>query len=395
MIRPVDRSDRSDARPRRVLEAFEPRAGGVPAHVLQLSVGLARRGHDLTVTGPPNARVREALAAAGLNYLPLPWRGSVPSPRADAAVARALSSQLGRGGFDLVHAHGQKAGLLARLAAIRARTPSLYSPHCFVYRTQLARPRAGRRARFRAGRAVERALGSRTALLLACSRDEARIAVGDRLVPPERVRFVEHGVAPRTDAPANPELLDFRGEGPLLGIVSGLRDQKGLPTLLDALELLAAEGRAPRFAIVGDGPLRDEVRDRTASGPLAHSTLLRPFDGWPEPHLAALDAFVLPSLWEGMPIALLEAMAMGLPVIASAVGGTPEAVAHGRTGLLVPSGDPRALADAIAELARDAAARERMGHAAREEARARFSVERMVGEIEEAYRSVAGPQGSP
>jgi glycosyltransferase involved in cell wall biosynthesis len=145
-----------------------------------------------------------------------------------------------------------------------------------------------------------------------------------------------------------------------------------------------------RFAIVGNGPFEPMVRTRAAGPELAATTLALPFAGRVEPYLSALDAFVLPSYWEGMPIALLEAAAMGLPAVASAVNGTVEVVEEGRTGLLVPSHDSAALADAIARLATDGELRSRMGSAAREQGAGRFAARRMVDQTEAVYRRVAG-----
>jgi glycosyltransferase involved in cell wall biosynthesis len=229
---------------------------------------------------------------------------------------------------------------------------------------------------------------------VACAEDEREAAVRDGVVSAERVHVVLYGVDPDPEIPPDPRLVEFRGEGPLLGLVATLREQKGLPTLLDALDELAGAGAAPRFAIVGNGPLREEVERRVRSGPLAMSTLLLPFEGRVEAYLRALDVFVLPSYWEGMPIAVLEAMALGLPVVATAVDGTPEAVTEGVTGRLVPLRDSHALAAALVEMARDPAARARMGEAAREEARRRFRIPRMVEEMEDVYTRVvrrAGP----
>jgi glycosyltransferase involved in cell wall biosynthesis len=372
----------------RVLELFQPADGGVPEHVRVLTEGLVRRGHEVWVCGPPDAALRPEFVAHGAHYEPASFVGNMVAPGHDAAALRSIWRLLRAHDFDLVHAHAQKAGVLGRVAARAARVRAVYTPHSFVYRTQLRRQRRFARARYRLNLAVERQLGAHTAMIVACARDERRAAILDRVIPPERVEVVNYGVSPDLEAEPDPQLHRFRGEGPLLGFVAGLRDQKGLPTLLGALELLAQRDAAPRFAIVGNGPLRDEVERRVAAGGLAATTLVAPFAGRVEPYLKALDAFVLPSYWEGMPIAVLEAMAMGLTVVASAVDGTPEAITEGETGYLVPAHDPAALADRIEAVAADPEARARVGEAARVEAQRRFGVERMVEQIEALYERV-------
>lgn len=387
---PTAEAHTSTPPPLRVLQAFSPPVGGLAEHVGHLTAGLAGRGHEVVVAGPADARCRDAVLAAGARYVDLPWDETVPAPAVDREVVRGLGALLGEAAFDLVHAHGQKAGILARIAARRAGVPSVYTPHSLVYRTQLERPRRGRRVRYVLNRAVERRLGRHTAAVLACSQDEAAAAVHDRLVPAGHARVVEYGIAPDYGAAPAAALADVPGKGPLLGIVSTLRDQKGLPYLLDALERLARDGRPVRFVIVGAGPMWDEVRARVDAPPLRDSTALVPFGGRVEPYLGALDGFVLPSLWEGMPIAVLEAMAFGLPVIATAVNGTPEAVEDGVTGLLVPAKDPEALAAAMDRLARDAELRSRLGDAGRDVARSRFTIPRMVEASERGYAAALG-----
>jgi glycosyltransferase involved in cell wall biosynthesis len=382
----------------RVLQTFQPPDGGVPEHVLQVTRGLLARGRGMVVAGPPDAALRPRFEELGVPYFALELVGRVPAPLRDLSAARGLRRALRSEPCDLVHAHGQKAGLVARPVAARIGVPALYTPHSFVYRTQLLRPRRAAGLRYRANLAAERALGKRTAMVVACADDERAAAIEDGIATPDRVRTVNYGVGPDEGMEPDPQLVAFRGAGPLFGIVAGLRDQKGLPTLLDALELLAAERRAPRFAIVGNGPLRGEIERRVSGGPLAGTTLVTGFSGRVEPYLAALDAFVLPSYWEGMPIAVLEAMAMGLPVVASAVNGTPEAVADGETGYLVPAHDAHALAERLSALAGDGEARRRTGEAGRRVARERFTLERMVATLDELYlellgRRPAGPAG--
>ena len=376
-------------RPLKLLMVLQPPDGGAAEQVLRLSLGAAQAGHDVTVAGPAQASMRPRLEAAGLRFVALPIVGSMVAPKEDVGTLRRLSRLLAQGGFDLVHTHAQKAGVIGRVAALRAGVPALYTPHSFVYRTQLVRPRRSAQARFLFGRTVERALGRGSAAIVAVAEEERQAAIADSIAPPERVHTILNGVACDASAEPDRELLAFRGDGPLLGLVSTLRDQKGLPTLLDALELLHSRGELPRFAIVGNGPLWGEVRERLDAGPLGDRVLLLPFGDRVEPYLAALDAFVLPSYWEGLPLAVLEAMCMGLPVVASAVGGTPEAVIEGETGLLVEPGNVVALAERLATIAQDAEGRARMGRAAREAAQARFGIERMVSETLDLYGRVA------
>lgn len=363
----------------RILQVLEPADGGVPAHVRVLSAGLVEAGHEVVVATRPETD-------AGLaRHVALPFRGAVPAPREDVAVLRGLASLLHSGRFSLLHAHAQKAGLLGRVAARRAGVPALYTAHSLVYRTQAVRPRPTARIRARISLAMERRLGATSAALIGVSDDDARAMVRDRLAPADRVHAILNGVRVDTSMAPDPELLAFRGDGPLLGFVAGLRDQKGLPTLLDALAELRRRGEPVRMAIVGNGPLAGAVQ--AAAG---DDTLVRPFAGRVEPYLAALDCFVLPSYWEGLPLAVLEAMHFGLPVVATAVGGTPEAVHDGETGWLVPPGDANALADALAQAARDAGARERFGAAGLRQAQDRFSADRMIAETEALYRAIAG-----
>jgi glycosyltransferase involved in cell wall biosynthesis len=383
------------AAPLTVVELFQPPDGGVPDHVLRLSGALVEHGVRVVAGGPPDAAPREALVRAGAAYAPIALKGDMLVPRGDAAAIRAIHRLVRSARPDVLHAHGQKAALLGRIVAARTGVPAVYSPHGLVYRTQLLRPRRAARARRALGLTAERALGRWTAAITACSEDERAAAVRDRLVPEERACVVDYGVDPDGGAAPDAELEAFRDGGPLLGLVAGLRDQKGVPTLLDALERLAGRGAGVRFAIVGNGPLRPEAESRAARPPLRGSVLVRPFAGRVEPYLKALDGFVLPSLWEGLPIAVLEAMAMGVPVVATAVNGTPEAVRHGETGLLVPASDPDALAEAMLALASDRDAAARMGASAREVARERFSVERMVHRMLAVYRAVAARRPLP
>jgi len=370
-----------------VLHVFEPEEGGIPEHVLRLAEGLGARGHRIHAAGPAGALVRDRLEACGAQYTPLSLVGALAAPREDLAAVRAIARLLRASRPQILHVHGQKAGLVGRVGALMHRVTTVYTPHGLVYRTQRVRPRRSARARYFATRGVERALGRRTAAVIGVAEAERRAVVEDGLVPAERAHLVYNGVAPDAHATPHSELVRFRGHGPLLGMVAGLREQKGLPTLLDALELLARDGRAPRFAIVGNGPLHDEVAARVRGGPLAATTLVLPFQPPVEPYLMALDAFVLPSYWEGLPLTVLDCMVLGVPVLATAVDGLPEVIRHGETGYLVAARDPEALAGQIAAVAGDEPGRRAVAQAAARGARECFSLARMVERTEAVYRT--------
>jgi glycosyltransferase involved in cell wall biosynthesis len=168
--------------------------------------------------------------------------------------------------------------------------------------------------------------------------------------------------------------------------VARLEEQKGLEYLLEAASRLPEV----RFAIAGEGSARVALQQRAAAlGVDGRVVFLGRRTDVPR-LLAACDLFVLPSLWEGLPISVLEAMAAGKPVVATAIGGTAEAVIHGQTGMLVPARDGPALADAIATLLGDRALAGRLAMAALERVRSRFSSEAMVAAVVSVYEELLG-----
>jgi glycosyltransferase involved in cell wall biosynthesis len=179
-------------------------------------------------------------------------------------------------------------------------------------------------------------------------------------------------------------------------MVSVLRPQKDPLLAVRAMARLAADGRLHgRLAIVGNGPVEQEVRDEIARLGVGDWVRWFPFHEAVDPYLAALDLFVLPSAWEALPLSLLEAMSCGLPVVATAVGGTPEAIEEGVNGRVVAPGDEEGLASAIGDLLADEHARARYGRAGRAAYESRFVVSRMVDDTEALYRELLAAAGAP
>lgn len=372
----------------RILQAFEPATGGVPVHVESLTACLVERGHEVDVALSRQGGLAPRFSSLAGRVVETEMVPDLFAARANARALAQLVRALRSGRYDLVHVHGAKAGTLGRSAALLTRTPSVYSSHAWVYRTQDKRPRRGQAARRALTLGVERMLGPRTGAIICVSEDERQAAIDDRIAGPDRLRVGYYGVSFNGRIAADDRLTAFREEGPLFGFMARLDHQKALPVLLGALEILRNRGTLPRFAIVGSGSMQGWVQEQLASGGFGSRVLFQPFDPPVEPKLAAFDAFVLTSYWEALPIGILEAMGAGLPVIANAVNGIPEAVEHEVTGILVPPEDPDAMADAVQLLAADGELRDSMGAAGRRRCEERFTLGAMTDRVEAVYREV-------
>jgi glycosyltransferase involved in cell wall biosynthesis len=371
----------------RVLMLFEPPDGGVAENAMQLALHLGAHGHEVEVAGPPESLVYPRLDEAGVPVRRLPsLRRGYARPDRDAASVRALVGLLRAGRHDVLHCHSSKAGVVGRLAARRVGLPAVYSPHCFAFVGEVSR---GRRL---FASSVERLLGrfASAAILCVCEA-ERRLALERRVAPPERLHVVHNGTAPcDEDTEPEPQLTELLSGGPVATAVSVLRPQKALHVLLEATPLLWERLPQARVAIVGDGPLREPLHRRARElGLLADERFaFLPFQPPPARYLRASDVFVLPSSWEALPISVLEALACGVPQVATAVGGTPEAVTPD-TGLLVAPRDPPALAQALATLLADPGRREAMCRASRDRHAQQFTLERMEAETLALYDRLA------
>jgi glycogen synthase len=395
------------ARPLRVLRlcsVFEPPAsaiagrgarfdpiGGMQDHTAALTRRLARRGVTQVVltTRPPTAPHRERIGARASVV-----RVGLPLPRARqlwALPAAALAPLLARRA-DLVHAHlGEDLAVLplAFLAARRRGLPVVVTVHASPTHTVGARD--VRTALVVAlGGPIERWAQRRAAATIVLTeRLAARVApVAGR----ERVRVMRRGVDrgafealeshPRPDP--FPEL---RGR-PRIVFLGRLARSKGVDTLVAAAARLRTPGA--EVVLVGDGPARAQVEAqsrRLGVGRRVHVTGFVAHDRAPAV-LASADLLVLPSVYEELGTVLVEALQVGLPAVATNVGGIPEVVEHGRTGLLVNPGDPAALAEAIDAVLGDPEMASRMAAAARERAE-EYDWERVADEVRALYDEVA------
>lgn len=365
---------------------LQPEDGGVAEHALLLSRGLASRGWDVEVACSPGNVISGPLARAGIPTHPLAMHRSVgPS---DLRALRALRALDHRRGYDIVHAHSSKAGGLVR-GGLAGAHRLVYTPNCFAFAA------GGSRVAARAYRAAERLLAPRSGAIIAVAEWERRLAADALGRYARRVRTIHNGVPACPEVEPAPELLEFKQGLPLAGVVAALRPQKDpLAAVRAAAELVARGGVEARVAIVGNGPMRSAVEGEIEARGLDEHVRLFAFQPPAARYLRALDLFVLPSRWEALPLAIAEAMMCELPVLATAVGGVPELVAHGASGVLVEPSDQPALAAAMEGLLSAPERRAAMGREARRLAGERFGVERMVTRTEELYSELLA-RGAP
>ena len=284
--------------------------------------------------------------------------------------------------IDVVHTHNPASAAAARLA-LPGRSPA------FVH-TEHNTWRAYR-------------LPTRWANRLTWSRNTAAVAVSEHAaasvgpVSP-RPEVVVHGLAdssvPPLPRPAALAQLGLGPSGPVIGAVGSLWPRKGHDVVIDALSRLGGAGSDARLVILGDGPGRSDLAAQVRRLGLGHRVLLAGPRDDVTGLLGAFDVFAMGSRVEGLPVALLEAMAAGRACVATAVGGIPEVLMHGRDGLLVPPDDPGAMAGALGGLLEDDGLRETIGQRAALRARA-FDIAATVQRLEAIYERVLAAGAVP
>jgi L-malate glycosyltransferase len=364
---------------------------GTEAHLVALLPELSRMpGVEVHAILMNDGLLAERLRQCNLRVSILP-----ESHLSAWGLVRALSRLLQETPTDLLHTHGYKQNVLGAIAARFAKVALLVRTEHGAY--EPLRGWAGLR------------MGMYSWLdFLAARGCSAIIAVSDRLS--SRWRSVFRGRRPkvvvvRNGVPIPPEphptiaaqvraRLGIGEDRVLFGTLARMVPIKGLGDLLEAAALLRQRGSRAVFVLAGDGPLRPSLEARAAELHLDGAVRFLGFTSESAGVLAALDVFVLPSLDEGVPLALLEALAAGKPVVATAVGGMAELLSDRVNALLVPPSAPRGLAEACDRLERDAALRTTLGRQARSSACERLSAGRMAAEVYALYCSVWAEAGS-
>jgi glycosyltransferase involved in cell wall biosynthesis len=342
------------------------------------------------ISGPTSGAegsIEDRVAAAGINVIREPALVRPVSPARDALALAGLVRTLRRGRYHLVHTHTSKAGILGRLAARIARVPILvHTPHGNVFDGYFSpwKTRLFIEAERRAARWTDRLIE------LTPGGIEEHLAQGigrrGQFVP----IFSGIDLKPYDEARAQRAATrDTLGIGPdqfVVGAVGRLEPVKGFTYFMAAAVDIAAQAPHACFVHAGDGSEAEALRSQSG-GLNGRMKFLGLRDDVPA-LMAAFDVLVVPSLNEGMGRVILEAGAAGVPVVATRVGGIPEVVRDGTTGLLVPPRDPQSIAGAVLSLAKNPAQAGAMGAAARRLVAPEFGLEKMVMRIEALYEEL-------
>jgi len=295
----------------------------------------------------------------------------------DPKIISLLRDLIRREKVDLVHTHLYHANLYGRLAAKKEKIPAIASVH-----NSYAKPRWYRHL-------LNRWLARTTSFITVGSEqvlDDVRRLDG---VPLEKLILIPNAIDTTATSTVGREkarrALGFGPEAFLIGTVGRLEEQKGHKHLIEAMAFLRSRHPNMHAVIVGEGRLRPSLEKLICDQGLKEKVILTGQRSNLPDIFVALDLFVMPSLWEGLALAMLSAMAAGLPVIATDVGGVRQALDEGRAGVIIPSGDPKALAEAMSQALLNPDMLEVKARLGRERVKQKYSILSLVDQIQNLY----------
>ena len=340
---------------------------GGQEQLLTLMQGLKARGHQVMVATPTHSALSQKGQQSNIPTLPFNQRIEF-SPLALGQLWRILHKR----DFDVIHSNTPRVILAAGLASKLCRVPVRVSSRRvnFPLRSPLSR--------------LKYNWAQEKIVTVSASVRETLLRGG---VHPERIRVIYEGVDVKWIDLQKPSSVTTRN-GLVVGTVAHMSPEKGHDILLQAASEIVLQFPHVTFVLVGDGKLASKLARRTTQLGIEDNVIFTGFRSDIEALVKNFDIFCLPSLSEGLSSAILIAMANRLPVVATTVGGIPELVIDGQTGLLVSPDHPGNLASALLKLIRSAPLRQQMGDAARRRVEESFTLERKLDQTERLYRQL-------
>ena len=347
--------------------------GGITSYVLSLASGLKKRGHNVYLASS-GGQLLPRFIEEGIVYIPIPIKTKQEfGPKVIISRVK-LSAAIKRYDIDIVHSNSRTTQVLGCLLSRAAGIPHISTCHGFFKK--------------RFFRRVFPCWGKKVVAISVQVKEHLILDFG---VAQEDIFVIHNGIDADKFRPRDEKSrMEFKkrlglSAGPVIGIVARLSDVKGHVYLIEAMREVLDANKEAQLVIVGEGRMKEKLVKLAGELKIVNSTFFMPEVEDTRDVLSAMDLFVMPSLKEGLGLALMEAMAAGLAVVASDIGGIKTLIKDGESGLLVEPADVRGLSAAITELLRNPAKAESLGRKARVFISENFSEEKMVSETEKAY----------
>jgi len=375
--------------------------GGPAIHVASLAAGLETRGYHTTLVAGSLARGEDSMAflaeGLGVSVVSVAELQREVSVLHDARSVLRVAELIRSERPHILHTHTAKAGAIARAAALlagRARPPVvLHTFHGHVLKGYFD---AGRTAFFRH---VERTLARASDVLVAVSPEVRDELVELGVAPYEKFVVIRLGIPLEERLGGSAADVDYRhlyGIPPgafVVGWVGRMTGVKATEAVLEIVRAARERGVDAVLCMVGDGPDREGLERLAHELGIARQCYFVGYQSDVAGYYRLFDTFLLPSVNEGTPVSAIESLASGTPVVANRVGGVPDVVRDGVDGFLVEPGDAEAAAERLATLAADPGLRAKLGESGRQRVLARYSVSRLVDDVDRLYRSLLTAKG--
>lgn len=347
--------------------------GGITSYVLTLSNGLKKMGHNVYIASG-GGELSSKLIDNGIVYIPIPMRTKQEVSPAIFISMLKLLGPIKKYNIDVVHSNSRTTQVLGCLLQKFTGVPHIWTCHGFFKR--------------RFSRKVFPCWGQK---IIAISESVKEHLINDFKVEKKKIYVIHNGIdvnrfsGPRTENREPAKKAFGLDNGPVIGIVARLSDVKGHTYLIEAMYAVINKVPQAQLLIVGDGKMRQELINLTKSLGISKSVFFIPSVKDTRDVLSIMDIFVMPSVKEGLGLALMEAMAYGLAVIGSRIGGIRSLIQDGYNGLLINPKDAKDLSKAILELLKDPPRRAILGNNAKSFIGQNFSQEKMAKETERSY----------
>jgi glycosyltransferase involved in cell wall biosynthesis len=367
----------------KVLEMIDRSSlGGGQAALLALAAHLDKERFEILISARDGGPLADEARRLGLRFLPVPFKKTF-----SLSMTRRIRRVLEENEIDILHTHGGIAGLLGRRASGKSKTPvvvhTLHGIHYLHYRNKALRSLSIR---------LERHLSRRTDAVIFVSEADLKEGERHKLAPGMKRILIKNGIdvsrfqETEIFEKAKKELKwRLKLSPPIVGTIARLHRQKGIVGLIRAAGQIHRGSPEAKIVVVGGGPLERTLRIEAQKLGLEGFFIMLGERTDARELLSLFDIFALPSLWEGLPLVLLEAAAMGKPIVATDIDGVREVIRNGETGLLVPPANPERLAEAILRLLQDRNLARRLGENAKATIPPSFTLSKMIDETEQLY----------